>query len=122
MERTRSEFMEQLRKQDKLWKQLAGNGTDKQTQEWLLQRIAQVVLMGDEIARLNIEIYKMQVEHQRLVREAVEKNPDIGVLARKAEDTILQTKSLSNQMDGILAQIYNVIGAKLGDLRAELDL
>ena len=125
MERTRREFIDQLRSKKELWEQLAGNGTHRETKDWLLQKTAEVVLMGDEIARLGNKINELTVIKHRMVTQAIDEHElgeEIRATHRKIEDKTLQMKSLGNQMDGILNQIYQIVGAKLGDLRKILDL
>lgn len=125
MERTRRQFVDQLQGNKKLWEQLTGNGTNTETKDWLVRKVAEVVLMGDEIARIGNKINELTVNKRRMIEEVIDEHPrgaEIKALHRKIEDKTLQMKSLGNQMDGSLAEIYNVIGAKLGDLRMVLGL
>ena len=122
IEKTRQRFVEQLRKQTKLWKQLIEKDTDRSTQSWLFEKTAEVILMSDEKARLSQKIYELQLNYNQIAQEIIMENPDLAKILQEMEALVFQAKSLDIQIDGTLEQIYDVIGAKLGDLREELDL
>jgi len=121
-EKTRQRFVDQLRKQIKLWEQLVEKDTDYSTQSWLFQKTAEVILMSDEKARLSQKIYELQLNYNQIAQEIIMENPDIAKIVKEMETLVFQAKSLDIQIDRTLEQIYEVIGAKLGDLREELDL
>ena len=122
IEKTRQRFVEQLRKQTKLWKQLIEKDTDRSTQSWLFEKTAEVILMSDEKARLSQKIYELQLNYNQIAQEIIMENPDLAKILQEMEALVFQAKSLDIQIDKTLEQIYDVIGAKLGDLREELDL
>jgi len=122
IEKTRQRFVEQLRKQTKLWEQLIEKDTDRSTQSWLFEKTAEVILMSDEKARLSQKIYELQLNYNQIAQEIIMENPDLAKILQEMEALVFQAKSLDIQIDGTLEQIYDVIGAKLGDLREELDL
>ena len=121
-EKTRQRFVDQLRKQIKLWEQLVEKDTDYSTQSWLFQKTAEVILMSDEKARLSQKIYELQLNYNQIAQEIIMENPEIAKILKEMETLVFQAKSLDIQIDKTLEQIYDVIGAKLGDLREELDL
>ncbi|KUK49544.1 MAG: hypothetical protein XE08_0255 [Parcubacteria bacterium 32_520] len=121
-EKTRQWFVDQLRKQTKLWEQLIEKDTDYSTQSWLFEKTAEVILMSDEKARLNQKIYGLQLNYDQTVQEIIMENPEIAKILKEMETLLFQVKSLDIQIDRTLEQIYDVVGAKLGDLREELDL
>ena len=56
------------------------------------------------------------------ISKIIMKNPELAKMLREMETLVFQAKSLDIQIDKTLEQIYDVIGAKLGDLREELGL
>ena len=121
-EKTRQWFVDQLRKQTKLWEQLIEKDTDYSTQSWLFEKTAEVILMSDEKARLNQKICGLQLNYDQTVQEIIMENSELAKILREMETLLFQVKSLDIQIDRTLEQIYDVVGAKLGDLREELDL
>ena len=121
-EKTRQWFVDQLRKQTKLWEQLIEKDTDYSTQSWLFEKTAEVILMSDEKARISQKIYGLQLNYDQTVQEIIMENPEIAKILKEMETLLFQVKSLDIQIDRTLEQIYDVVGAKLGDLREELDL
>ena len=121
-EKTRQWFVDQLRKQTKLWEQLIEKDTDYSTQSWLFEKTAEVILMSDEKARISQKIYGLQLNYDQTVQEIIMENPELAKILKEIETLVFQTKSLDIQIDRTLEQIYDVVGAKLGDLREELDL
>ena len=121
-EKTRQWFVDQLRKQTKLWEQLIEKDTDYSTQSWLFEKTAEVILMSDEKARLSQKIYGLQLNYDQTVQEIIMENSELAKILREMETLLFQVKSLDIQIDRTLEQIYDVVGAKLGDLREELDL
>lgn len=121
-EKTRQWFVDQLRKQTKLWEQLIEKDTDYSTQSWLLKKTAEVILMSDEKARISQKIYGLQLNYDQTVQEIIMENPELAKILKEIETLVFQTKSLDILIDRTLEQIYDVVGAKLGDLREELDL
>ena len=121
-EKTRQWFVNQLRKQTKLWEQLIEKDTDYSTQSWLFEKTAEVILMSDEKARISQKIYGLQLNYDQTVQEIIMENPEIAKILKEMETLLFQVKSLDIQIDRTLEQIYDVVGAKLGDLREELDL
>ena len=121
-EKTRQWFVDQLRKQTKLWEQLIEKDTDYSTQSWLFEKTAEVILMSDEKARLNQKICGLQLNYDQTVQEIIMENSELAKILREMETLLFQVKSLDIQIDKTLEQIYDVVGAKLGDLREELDL
>ena len=121
-EKTRQWFVNQLRKQTKLWEQLIEKDTDYSTQSWLFEKTAEVILMSDEKARISQKIYGLQLNYDQTVQEIIMENPELAKILKEIETLVFQTKSLDIQIDRTLEQIYDVVGAKLGDLREELDL
>jgi hypothetical protein len=116
-ERTIGEFLDKLRKPE-IWKQIAGMGTDKQTSEWVLEETIKAVLMGDEMARLNGQLFDLTMERDKVIRE----NEKIQKLNQQIAETQLKMKNLNNWMDMTLGKVYTVLGAKLDDLREHLEL
>ena len=121
-EKTRQWFVDQLRKQTKLWEQLIEKDTDYSTQSWLFEKTAEVILMSDEKARLNQKICGLQLNYDQTVQEIIMENSELAKILKEIETLVFQTKSLDILIDRTLEQIYDVVGAKLGDLREELDL
>ena len=121
-EKTRQWFVDQLRKQTKLWEQLIEKDTDYSTQSWLFEKTAEVILMSDEKARISQKIYGLQLNYDQTVQEIIMENSELAKILREMETLLFQVKSLDIQIDKTLEQIYDVVGAKLGDLREELDL
>ena len=121
-EKTRQWFVDQLRKQTKLWEQLIEKDTDYSTQSWLFEKTAEVILMSDEKARISQKIYGLQLNYDQTVQKIIIENPELAKILKEIETLVFQVKSLDIQIDKTLEQIYDVVGAKLGDLREELDL
>ena len=121
-EKTRQWFVNQLRKQTKLWEQLIEKDTDYSTQSWLFEKTAEVILMSDEKARISQKIYGLQLNYDQTVQKIIIENPELAKILKEIETLVFQTKSLDILIDRTLEQIYDVVGAKLGDLRDELDL
>ena len=121
-EKTRQWFVDQLRKQTKLWEQLIEKDTDYSTQSWLFEKTAEVILMSDEKARISQKIYGLQLNYDQTVQKIIIENPELAKILKEIETLLFQVKSLDIQIDKTLEQIYDVVGAKLGDLREELDL
>ncbi len=121
-EKTRQWFVDQLRKQTKLWEQLIEKDTDYSTQSWLFEKTAEVILMSDEKARLSQKICGLQLNYDQIVQKIIIENPELAKILKEIETLLFQVKSLDVQIDRTLEQIYDVVGAKLGDLREELDL
>ena len=122
IKKTRQWFVNQLRKQNKLWEQLIEKDTDYSTQSWLFEKTAEVILMSDEKARISQKIYGLQLNYDQTVQEIIMENSELAKILREMETLLFQVKSLDIQIDRTLEQIYDVVGAKLGDLREELDL
>jgi len=121
-EKTRQWFVDQLRKQTKLWEQLIEKDTDYSTQSWLFEKTAEVILMSDEKARISQKIYGLQLNYDQTVQKIIIENPELAKILKEIETLLFQVKSLDILIDRTLEQIYDVVGAKLGDLREELDL
>ncbi|HPL72887.1 MAG TPA: hypothetical protein PLI02_02500, partial [Candidatus Pacearchaeota archaeon] len=64
----------------------------------------------------------LQLNYDQTVQEIIMENSELAKILREMETLLFQVKSLDIQIDRTLEQIYDVVGAKLGDLREELDL
>ena len=78
--------------------------------------------MSDEKARISQKIYGLQLNYDQTVQKIIIENPELAKILKEIETLVFQVKSLDIQIDKTLEQIYDVVGAKLGDLREELDL
>lgn len=65
---------------------------------------------------------RLQLNYDQTVQEIIMENSELAKILREMETLLFQVKSLDIQIDKTLEQIYDVVGAKLGDLREELDL
>ena len=117
MGRTIGEFMEKLR-DPLIWEQISGIGTDKKTSEWVLEETVKAVLMGDEMAKLHNELSELVIERDRIIRD----NPEIQQLNREIAEIQLKIKNISNWMDVALGKVYTVLGAKMDNIREQLEL
>jgi len=82
-EKTRQWFVDQLRKQTKLWEQLIEKDTDYSTQSWLFEKTAEVILMSDEKARLSQKICGLQLNYDQIVQKIIIENPELAKILKE---------------------------------------
>lgn len=105
------EYLEKIKKNGFL-EELTGHGTKRETQTWITEQIAELVLLGEEAAVLKGKMEK----HEQKLEELIWTVPEIKKHREKIDGYRLKLKSINVRIESKWDMVYNLIKAKITDL------
>lgn len=115
--KTLHEFLDLLRSEN-LVEEIKSTGTSTRTEDWIIERLVTIILIGEKITNIQLEIDKLENRYITILRS----NPElVGISSEKDELTIMM-KSLGVKLKSEEEMLNSVMQAKLEDIRRKLAL